>query len=64
MSDPLLYDVVAVSIRLGIVTDILAEGKTFANAEAIVKMAVMWPGNETEFFAIIPAGSCVVGDKF
>lgn len=44
-----LYDVEAVNLATGEVRKI-AEHKTLANAEAIVKMAVMRRGVDEEFF--------------
>lgn len=59
-----LFDVVSVSIDDGTVSALFGEGKTLANAEAIVKMAVMRRGVDTHFYAPVTAGSHRVGDKY
>jgi hypothetical protein len=51
MSD--LYDVVAVHIKTG-AKRTLATDKTEANAEAVIKMAVMRLGLKKEFYMAIP----------
>ena len=46
------YDVVAVNIKTG-ATRLIAEDKTLPNAEAVVKMAVLRLGVETEFYKVV-----------
>jgi len=48
-----LFKVLAVNIKTG-EERVLAEGKTEANAEAIVSMAVMRRGVEEEFYKAVP----------
>ena len=43
---------------------LIAEGKTLRNAEAIVNMAVMRRGVETEFFSEVSSGKYKTGDKW
>lgn len=57
------YDVVAVNLETNDVR-LMAEGKTYDNAEAVVKMAVMRRGVDEEFFAEVPAGKYKTGDKW
>lgn len=58
-----LYDVVAINIATGKVR-LLAENKSEANAEAIVKMAVMRRGVDEECYAEVPAGKYKEGDNY
>ena len=58
-----LYDVVAV--RMDVLTvRLIGEGKTLPNAEAVVKLAVMRLGVETEFYVEVPAGSYQEGEAW
>ena len=59
-----LFDVVAVNMDTMLVSQILGEGKTIRNAEAIVNFAVMRRGVDEEFYAECPAGSLKVGDAW
>ena len=52
MGEP-LFNVVAVSIANG-ATRVIAENKTRANAEAILRMAVGRRGVEEEYYNIVP----------
>lgn len=58
-----LFDVVAVNIESSRVR-LMAEGKTKANADAIIKMACYRRGVETEFYAAVPAGSHKEGNCY
>jgi hypothetical protein len=58
-----LFDVIAVNQQTSIVT-LMAEGKTERNAEAVVKMAIMRRGLETDFYVEVPAGKYKNGDTF
>lgn len=58
-----MYDVVAVDMNSNTVR-LIAKGKTLANAEAIVAMAVMRRGIEEEFFAEVQAGKYRDGDQW
>ena len=59
-----LFDVVAVSIATGLVTMILARQKRMFDADAVVSMAVLRRGCETEFYAAVKAGQCEIGRKY
>lgn len=59
-----LYDVVAVSIATGKVEELVAQGKTFRNAEAVENMAVMRRGCDVHFFATVTAGRYQEGDRW
>lgn len=56
-----LFDVIAVNIETKIVR-LMAESKSERNAEAIIDMAVMRRGVETEFYTFSPAGKYHDGD--
>lgn len=62
MSDK-LFDVLAVNMETNKVR-LLAQGKTFRNAEAIVNMAVGRRGVEEEFYTETPAGKYKEGDEY
>lgn len=51
-----LFDVIAVNIATG-KERLIAEKKTERNAEAIINMAVMRRGVETEFFKTVTTGT-------
>ncbi len=55
------YDVVAVNIDHSTVR-LLGTNKTKENAEAVVKMAIMRRGVETEFYSEVPSGTYKEGD--
>ena len=63
MSDRQLYDVLAVTIDTRKVR-LIAEQKTLPNAEAIVNMAVMRRGIDTEFYVAVVNGSHKVGETY
>ena len=54
MDEP-LFDTVAVNIEANTVR-FFGRDKTYANAEAIVNMAVMRRGVDEEFYSVTPAG--------
>lgn len=58
-----LFDVLAVDMKTQKVR-LIAENKTERDAEAIVTMAVMRRGVETEFFVEVAAGSHKDGDTY
>lgn len=58
-----LFDVVAVDNSTNKVR-FMAQGKTLANAEAIVSMAVMRRGLNEEFFTEVSTGKFKEGDEF
>lgn len=58
-----LYDVLAVNFSTAIIR-LLAEQKTYRNAEAIVSMAVMRRGVEEEFFVKVKSGTYKEGDTW
>ena len=62
--EPVTYDVAAVDIAPLTVTRILAEGKTEANASAVVRFAVMRRGVDTETYHLVRAGSYHEGDEW
>jgi hypothetical protein len=51
-----LFDIIAQNIKTG-VKRFLDKGKTEANADAIVKMAVMRRGCDEEFYYMVPTNS-------
>ena len=51
--DEQLFDVIAVNIETG-AERFFGEGKTKANAEAIVNMAIMRRGVDEEFYKVVP----------
>ena len=57
------FDVVAVNIENNTVR-LMAQGKDSANAEAIVRIAVMRRGVDEEFFSDVPSGKYKDGDKW
>lgn len=59
----LLYDVVAVHIKKNTVR-LFGTEKTLRNAEAIVEMAVMRRGVDTEFYSEVPTGMYAEGDQW
>jgi hypothetical protein len=60
----MLFDVVEVDIRSGVVLKFMGERKTASNAEAIVKMAAMRRGVEKSFYAPVPAGKYIAGQTY
>lgn len=64
MSSERLYDVVAVDLDTAKVSALFGERKSRAAAEAIVEMAVMRRGVDTQFYAEVPTGKFKVGDKY
>lgn len=52
-----LYDVVAVEIANPENIMVMERNKTECNAEAIVNMAVMRRGCDTDFYKTVPAGT-------
>ncbi len=50
------FDVIATNITTG-ARRILKRNKNESNAEAIVRMAVMRRGVDSEFYSVVPAGS-------
>ncbi len=50
------FDVIATNITTG-ARRILERNKNESNAEAIVRMAVMRRGVDSEFYSVVPAGS-------
>lgn len=59
-----LFDVVEVAFSDSKVIGFMGEGKTEANADAIIKMAIMRRGTEKSFYADAPAGRYKVGDVY
>lgn len=59
-----LFDVVAVTIEAPNTVRLLDEGKDDENAGAVVNLAVMRRGVETEFYSIVPAGMYRDGDAW
>lgn len=57
--DQELFDVVAINIKTG-ERRILDTGKTRENADAIVMMAVVRRGVETEFYKMVPHDQAMV----
>ena len=57
------YDVVAIDLTTNEVR-LIEQGATLPNAEAIVAMAVMRRGCDEEFFAEVPAGKYVGGERW
>ncbi len=55
-----LWDVIAVNIKTG-EHRVLEAGKTHANAEAVMSMAIIRRGVETEFYKLRPHGSVTNG---
>lgn len=62
MSAP-LFDVLAINIKTGIIR-LLDRGKTYPNAEAIVKMAIMRRGVDEEFYTEVRADVYAEGEKW
>ena len=60
---PELYDVVAVNLETKAVR-FMAEKQDQRNAEAVVYLAVMRRGVDTEFYAEVPAGMYQDGDTW
>lgn len=58
-----LWDAIAINIETGKVR-LFGERKTFQNAEAISKIAVMRRGVETEFYAEVHTGTYKEGDEY
>lgn len=58
-----LFDVVAVNMATYKVR-LLSEDKSEESAEAIIKMAIMRRGVDTEFYAAVQAGSYSDGDEY
>lgn len=59
-----LFDVVAVRTDTGKVSIVMAKDKTPENAEAIVNLAVLRRGVESEFFAKAQAGKYKGGEPW
>ncbi len=57
------YDVVAIDINRNTVR-LIANGKSLANAEAIVMMAIARRGLEEELFSEVVSGTYNDGDKW
>ncbi len=62
--EPATYDVAAVDIASGKVSRIMAEGKTEANASAVVRFAVMRRGVDAEIYHVVKAGTYHEGDEW
>lgn len=59
-----LYDVIEVGMEKPHTVRIIDTGKTMANADAIVKMAVMRRGVEDHFFTTVEPGAYSDGDPY
>lgn len=57
-------DVIAVRIRVPRTVRVLASGLDEANAEAVIKLAVLRRGVENEFYTTAPLGKYADGDTF
>jgi hypothetical protein len=57
------YDVLSVDQKTNVVT-VIAEDKTLRNAEAIVEMAVIRRGVESEIFIEVAAGNYKTGEQY
>ena len=58
------FDVLAVSLDRNHAVRILDRNRTAEDAKASMHMAVLRRGVETEFFAVVPAGSYADGQKW
>jgi hypothetical protein len=58
------HDVLAVLIRSPNTVRILATNEDKESAEAIMKMAIMRRGVETEFYSVVTSGSYQEGQKW
>ena len=62
--EPVTFDVAAVDIATLKVNRILAEGKTEANASAVVRFAVLRRGVDTETYHLVRAGTYHEGEDW
>ena len=62
--DGRLYDVVEVSLDTRTVRLMTDTPKTARNADAIERIALMRRGNDSNFFATVPAGTYADGDAW